>query len=178
VQYCNCQAGKGPIFPTKLKFCSLCIDVWTVTQSWTRAKFFGPGPTRPTQILTRPDPTHILELMSDPWPDPTRPKARIAVSNHRISLAKMTYCNLANVLFFHYDFYQKHHKNCKIHIMHLRYFDPTRPDPTRQFCLKFWPDPIWGLIRPMSIPAVTLGALRGCLLPCSNNIAVRSSLET
>jgi len=29
--------------------------------------------TRPESQKVRPDPTHILDLMSDPWPDPTRP---------------------------------------------------------------------------------------------------------
>ena len=57
---------------------------WNYAQRWTRVNFFGPDPTRPTQILTQPDPTRVLELTSDPWPDPTRPKASMTVSNFRI----------------------------------------------------------------------------------------------
>jgi len=33
---------------------------------------------------TQPDPTRVLELMSDPWPDQTRPKASMEANNHRI----------------------------------------------------------------------------------------------
>jgi len=71
-----------------------------------------PPPTRLTHTLTRPDP----------------PKASMAVSNHRISLAKMTYCNLCNVLMWHF-FITISIRNSKIYMMHFGYFDPTRPDP-------------------------------------------------
>jgi len=72
-------------------------------------------------------------------PNPTRLYASMAVSNHRI-FCYLEYLLLyfglcAKAALFHYNFDQKHHKNCKIHTMHLRYLDPyllkiqTRHDP-------------------------------------------------